>query len=111
MRRRDGRDIHSTVGCTLVYVSANSSVDDAGLTCTVKGGSTALTSALDISATATTAEWKSTHVGGTAAPASVAAGTVVSLDFANAAADTRAWVTLWLLVGGEVRRNEVMSIA
>ncbi len=87
------------VGATLVYAEVKASVDDAGLTATVKGGSTALTSAIDCATAATPGVWKSKHFGGTADSARVAADTAITIDFANAAADTRAWFALWFILG------------
>ncbi len=87
------------VGATLVYAWMKSSVDDAGLTGTVKVGSAAKTTDLDLSATATAGVWKSKHFGGTADPTTVAADDAVIIVFANAAADTRVSYALWFLVG------------
>lgn len=84
---------------TLVHAVAWSTVDDAGLTLQIQDdGSNMLTTALDISDTdAAPAEWKSKHVGGTNTPVQIAGGSILTLDAANAAADTRIQFVLTFL--------------
>lgn len=84
---------------TLVHVSAYSTADDAGLTLQVQDdGVDMLASALDISDTdAAPAEWKSKHFGGTKDPIAVAGGSIIEIDLANAAADSRAQFVLTFL--------------
>ncbi len=83
---------------TLVHVSANSTVDDAGLTLQVQDdGSDILGSAMDLALTATNGEWNSKHFGGTNTPIQIAGSSILELDLANAAADTRVQFVLTLL--------------
>lgn len=83
---------------TLVHVSANSTADDAGLTLQVQDdGSDVLAAAIDLALTATNGEWNSKHFGGSNAPIQIAGGSIVEIDLANAAADTRVQFVLTLL--------------
>lgn len=85
---------------TLVHVSGYPTVDDAGLTMQVQDdGTDILAAALDIADTdAAPAEYKSKHLGGTNDPIAIAGGSVIELDFANAAVDTRVQFVLTFLV-------------
>lgn len=74
---------------TLVHVSCNTTVDDAGLTFVVQDDGTDMFTAIDLALTATNGEWLSKHFGGTNAPIAVAGGSVIEVDAANAAADSR----------------------
>ena len=85
--------------CTVVYMEAGASADDAGLTVDLNDDGTAAIAALACATAATPGRWKSTHVGGTNEPVFIAAGSLCSLDANSAAADTDIAVTLWLLVG------------
>lgn len=83
---------------TLVHVSANSSVDDAGLTFQVQDdGTDVLAAAIDLAVTATNGTWISKHFGGTNDPIEVAGGSVIEVDAANAAANSRFQFTLTFL--------------
>lgn len=83
---------------SLVHVAARSTVDDAGLTFQVTdAGAAGLSSAIDISLTATNGTWISKHFGGANDPVAFAAGDVVGVTLANAAADTRVQFTLTFL--------------
>lgn len=76
---------------TLVHFSGWSSVDDTGLTITMQDDGVNCFTALDISDTdAAPAEFKTKHFGGTNDPVAVAGGSVMSIDLAAAAADSRA---------------------
>ncbi len=84
---------------TIVAASASPSVDDAGLTIDINDdGSDAIT-AIDASDLDVPGTWKSTHVGGTETPVTIAAGSKISLDANSAAANTRVHLQIWALVG------------
>jgi hypothetical protein len=84
---------------TIVGVSCAPSADDAGLTIDINDDGTGVITAIDCSDQDAPGEWKSTHFGGTNTPVSIAAGSEISLDANNAAANTRVWVNIWALVG------------
>lgn len=86
-------------GATFVYASYDPSAADTGLTVQLMHGTTGQHTAADVAA-GTIVEVKTAHVGGSVAtPAQGAAGTSWSLDFANAAADTRCTFVLGFLLG------------
>jgi len=84
---------------TIVGVVAGASADDAGLTVDINDDGTGVITAIACATAATPGTWKSTHLGGANAPVQVAAGSVLSLDANNAAADTRLHVSLLCLTG------------
>ena len=84
---------------TIVYVCASPSADDAGLTVDINDDGTAAIAALACATAATPGTWKSKHMGGAQDPVTIAAGSLVSLDANNAAADTRLAVQIWALTG------------
>lgn len=85
--------------CTVVYVTAAPSVDDADLTVDINDDGTAAISAISCAVKATPGTWKSTSMGGTNDPVDVAAGSVLSLDANSAASGTRLMVSIWLELG------------
>ena len=84
---------------TVVYAAASPSVDEAGCTIDINDDGTGVVAGIDCSDKDVPGEWKSTHVGGANAPVHIAAGSKISLDANNAAANTVATVQLWCLVG------------
>lgn len=87
---------------TIVAVTVSPSVDDSGLTIDINDDGTGVITAIDCSDLNVPGTWKSTHItGGTETPVSVAAGSVLSFDANNAAANTRVGIVIWYL-GGEV---------
>jgi hypothetical protein len=90
-----------TVPCdmTVVYVEANCSVNDTGLTVDINDDGSGVITAVDAATAATPGTWKSVHMGGANAPVKIAAGSVCSLDANSAAANTRISVQIWALTG------------
>ena len=89
------------IGHRLVYASFAPFVDDAGLTAQIQDdGVDVLTAVVSCAVAATPGEWKSTHFGGTNAPIQIAGGSILELDFAAAAIDTRVMFILAFLTGG-----------
>lgn len=86
---------------TVVYMEAGASADDAGLTVDLNDDGTGVIAALACATAATPGRWQSTHVGGSNAPVTIAAGSLCTFDANNAAADTEITVTLWGLVGAK----------
>jgi hypothetical protein len=72
--------------CTIVYVCAAASADDASLTLDINDDGTGIIEGIDCAAKEDPGEWKSTHVGGSETPVRVAAGSELSFD-ANSAAN------------------------
>lgn len=93
------RYFYTPVDLTIVYVTASPSVDDGGLTVDINDDGTGVITAVDASDLDVPGTWKSTHMGGTNAPVTIAAGSKVSLDANAAAANTRILVQIWALVG------------
>ena len=86
-------------GATLVYASAAPQDDDAMLTVYFLDDSCVFVEAFDASDKDVPGEWISTHMGGSETPVEVAAGSVLDLDFNNAAAANRVDVQLMFLQG------------
>jgi hypothetical protein len=87
---------------TIVAVTCSPSVDDSGATIDINDDGTGVITAIDCSDQNVPGTWKSTHItGGTETPVSVAAGSVLSFDLNNGAANTRVGIVIWYL-GGEV---------
>lgn len=84
---------------TVVYVTASPNADDAGLTIDINDDGSGVITAVDCSDADVPGTWKSTHMGGTNTPVTIAAGSKVSLDANNAAADTAVHVEIWALAG------------
>lgn len=84
---------------TVVAVSASPNVDDSGLTIDINDDGSSAIDGVDASDLDVPGTWKSTHVGGTNAPVTIAAGSKISLDANNAAANTAVHVQIWALVG------------
>ena len=87
---------------TIVYVTASPSVDDADLTVDINDDGTGVITAVDASDLDVPGTWKSTHIsGGTEDPVHVAAGSKMSFDANDAAANTRIMISIWALLGEE----------
>lgn len=71
--------------CTIVYVCAGASADDANLTLDINDDGTGVITGIDCADKEDPGEWKSTHVGGAETPVRVAAGSELSFDANNAA--------------------------
>lgn len=84
---------------TIVYVTASPSVDDADTTIDINDDGTGVITAVSAADLDVPGTWKSTHVGGSETPVTIAAGSKVSLDANSAAANTRILVQIWGLVG------------
>jgi len=84
---------------TIVAVSCSPSVDNATLTIDINDDGTGVITAVACATKATPGEWNSTHVGGTETPVRIAAGSVISFDANNAAADTVVHIQIYALVG------------
>jgi hypothetical protein len=84
---------------TVIFVCATPSVDDAGLTLDINDDGTGVIAALSCADADAPGTWKSKHMGGTNDPVTIAAGSKVSLDANNAAADTVLHVQIWALTG------------
>ncbi len=82
---------------TIVYVCADPSADDAGLTLDINDDGTGVIAALSCADANVPGTWKSKHMGGTNDPVTIAAGSLVSLDANAAAADTKLAVQIWAL--------------
>ena len=89
-------------GGTIVYVSGAPFADDAGATMDINDDGTGVITAIAMATKAAPGEWISTHCGGTQAPVQVAAGSVISLDFNNAAVANRFDVQILVLTGETV---------
>jgi hypothetical protein len=88
------------IGHKLVYASFNASVNDAGLTADIQDDTVDIVTAVSFATAGTPGEWKTIHFGGTNTAVQIAGGSILELDFNNAAADTRAQFVLTFLVGG-----------
>lgn len=84
---------------TIVYVCAAPSTDDAGLTLDINDDGTGVIEAISCADADVAGTWKSKHMGGTNAPVFIAAGSKISLDANNAAANTRLFGQIWFLTG------------
>lgn len=84
---------------TVVFMTCSPSVDDAGLTIDVNDDGSGVIAAVDCADQNVPGTWKSTHVGGSETPVRIAAGSLVSFDANNAAANTRAFIQMWCLTG------------
>lgn len=72
-------------GATLVYMSAAPLEDDTGATVDLNDDGDSIVAGVDASDKDVPGEWISTHVGGSETPVAIAAGSVMDLDFNNAA--------------------------
>lgn len=95
------RYITTDVPLTIVGVSCSPSANDAGLTIDINDDGSAAIAAIDAATKATPGTWKSTHLGGSQTPVAVAAGSVLSFDANNAAANTRVCVLIYALTGAK----------
>ena len=95
------RYFYAPCNLTVIYVTASPSVDDADLTVDINDDGTAAISAISCADKDVPGTWKSTAMGGTNAPVVIAAGSLVSLDANDAAANTRIMVQIWALTGEE----------
>ena len=86
-------------GATLVYASAAPQDDDALCTVDINDDGSEIVAAIDATDKDVPGEWISTHFGGTETPVEIAAGSVLDLDFNNAAAANRIDVQLLFLQG------------
>lgn len=84
---------------TIIAVECAPSADDAGLTIDINDDTVGVISAIVCDDADVPTIWKSTHVGGANAPVFIAAGSELTLDANNAAADTNVHVGIWALVG------------
>jgi hypothetical protein len=91
--------ITTLIDMTIVGVAASPNADDTGLTIDINDDGVEAIGAVVCDTKATPGTWKSTHIGGTNAPVRVAAGSVLSLDANNAAANTMVTVHIYALVG------------
>ena len=94
-------DQYTTVPCnlTIVYVCASADTDDTGLTVDINDDGTGVITAIDAADKEAPGTWTSTHFGGAETPVNVAAGSVLSFDFNNAAVETTVEVHVWCLLG------------
>ena len=93
------RYFYAPCDMTILYVTASPSVDDADLTVDINDDGTGVITAVDASDLDVPGTWKSTAMGGTNAPVVIAAGSKVSLDANDAAANTRIMVQIWFSAG------------
>ena len=84
---------------TVIFVSASPSADDASATIDINDDGTGVITTVDISDQNVPGTWKSTHMGGTNAPVTIAAGSLLSLDGNSTASGTRVAVQIWALTG------------
>ena len=89
------------VPLTIVGVSCSPSANDADLTIDINDDGSAAIAAIACATKATPGTWKSTHLGGAQTPVSIAAGSKISFDANDAAADTRVGVLIFALVGAK----------
>ena len=85
------------IGMTIVYVTVGPLEDDAGATLDINDDGTGVITAVDASDKDVPGTWISTHFGGTNAPVTIAADSVVTFDFNSAAAGNAFMVTIWYL--------------
>lgn len=88
------------VPCTIVYVDAAPSADDASATIDIQDDGTDIITGIDISDQNVPGTWKGKHFGGTNDNVAVAAESLMSLDANDIDAGTRVHVKIWALVGG-----------
>lgn len=93
------RYIKTLVDMTIVGISASPNVDDTGLTVDVNDDGSSAVDGVDASDADVPGVWKSTHFGGSNAPVFVAAGSKLSLDANNAAANTMILVHVYAIAG------------
>ena len=93
------RYFYAPCDLTVIYVTASPSVDDASLTIDINDDGTGVITAVDASDLDVPGTWKSTHMGGAETPVVIAAGSKVSLDANDAAANTRVMLQIWALTG------------
>ncbi len=86
-------------GATLIYVSAAPHDDDTDLTLDVNDDGSTIITAMTCDDKDVPGERISTHAGGTQTPVAIAAGSVLDLDFNDAAAANRVDVVLTFLQG------------
>jgi len=86
---------------TVVYVTAAPSVDDTGLTLAINDDGSAIFTAMACADKDVPGTWKTTHMGGSNDPVTIAAGSKVSFTAANAANATMIVGQIWCLTGEE----------
>ena len=84
---------------TIIAVSVAPLEDDAAATLDINDEGTGVIAAIDASDHDAPGTWKSTHIGGTETPVTIAAGSELSLDINSGAAANRFDVSIWALVG------------
>jgi hypothetical protein len=84
---------------TIIYVVASPSADDATLTIDINDDGTEAIGTIACTDADVPGRWRSVHVGGTAAPVKIAAGSVCSLDANTASVDTVVHLQIWALTG------------
>lgn len=84
---------------TLVNASVSPFADDTGATMDIQDDTVDVVTAVDAADHDVPGEWSSTDTGGTNAPVQIAAGSLIELDFNNAANGNRFDVTLWFKCG------------
>lgn len=87
------------VTLTIVAVSVAPSVDDADLTIDINDDGTGVIEGVSAADQDVAGTWLSTHVGGTNAPVTLAADSVLTIDANNAANGTAVYIAIWCLVG------------
>lgn len=85
---------------TVIFAMASPGADQATQTIDINDDGTGVIEGIACATAATPGTWKSTHMGGTNAPVTIAAGSKISLD-CNNNTDTNAMVhvEIWGLVG------------
>jgi hypothetical protein len=84
---------------TVIFVCATSNADDAGLTIDINDDGTGVIAGVSAADADVPGTWKAKHMGGTNDAVTIAAGSKVSLDANNAAADSVVSVQIWALTG------------
>lgn len=97
-----GADYHSFITpceMKILFVDAAPSVDDASAAIAIEDDGSAVISGVSCAVKATPGTWKSTAMGGTNDPVTIAAGSVVSLTASDISAGTRVGVRIWFVAG------------
>lgn len=84
---------------TLVNASVSPMTDDSGATMDIQVATADVVTAIDASDQDVPGEWSTPHTGGTNTPVAIPAGSLVELDFNNAANGNRFDAILWVLSG------------
>ena len=96
----DGFNIfYAPCDLTIVYVTVAPSADDADLTLDINDDAAGVIEAIACADQNVPGTWKSTHMGGTNDPVTIAAGSKVTLDINDAAVNTRIVGQIWALTG------------